>query len=91
MSQQDERFRKRLANLFHEWQEGIASALQKGQSEGTVRGDLDAREAASFLIATYEGYIMLANNAQNVKMWKVGSKSMVEWLQSLRGRNSREG
>lgn len=91
MSRRDERFRKRLANVFHEWQEGIASALQKGQSEGMVRRDLDAREAASFLIATYEGYIMLANNAQNVKMWKMGSKSMVEWLQSLRGRNSREG
>ncbi|HYM75396.1 MAG TPA: TetR family transcriptional regulator C-terminal domain-containing protein [Candidatus Dormibacteraeota bacterium] len=89
MSQRDERFRRHLAKVFHEWQEGTATALRRGQSEGTVRRDLDARETASFLIAVYEGYVMLAKNAQDVKVWKVGIRNIVGWLQSLRAANER--
>ena len=91
MSQRDERFRRRLAKVFHEWQEGTATALRRGQSEGTVRRDLDARETASFLIAMYEGYVMLAKNAQDVNVWKVGIRNIVEWLGSLRVPNKRTG
>lgn len=89
MSQRDERFRKRLAKVFHAWQEGTATALRRGQSEGTVRRDLDARETASFLIAMYEGYVMLAKNAQDVNVWKVGIRNIVGWLQSLRAPDRR--
>jgi len=84
MSQRDERFRRHLANVFHDWQEGTATALRRGQSEGTVRRDLDARETASFLIAMYEGYVMLAKNARDVNVWKVGIRNIVGWLRSLR-------
>ena len=55
----------------YDWQEGIAAALQRGQAEVTVRRELDAGEAASFLIATYEGYVTLAKNAQDARVWKV--------------------
>lgn len=89
MSLRDERFRKHLARIFCDWQEGTAAALRRGQSEGRVRHDLDADEAASFLIATYEGYVMLAKNAQSVNVWKVGIKNVVGWLQSLRATNRR--
>ena len=77
MSQRDERFRKHSAKVFYDWQEGIATALRRGQSEGTVRRDLDVREAASFLIATYEGYVTLAKNAQDVNVLKVGIRNIV--------------
>jgi AcrR family transcriptional regulator len=36
MSQLDEQFRKRLERIFHAWQEEIAMALRRGQSQGTV-------------------------------------------------------
>src|SRR6202050_4295396 len=49
MSQLDEQFRKRLERIFHAWQEGIAMALRRGQSQGTVRRDLVPEETASFL------------------------------------------
>jgi len=91
MSPVDERFRQRLAKVFHDWQEGTAAALLRGQSEGTVRRDLDARDTASFLIAMYEGYVMLAKNAQDVNVWKVGIRNIVGWLESLRAsRQSRK-
>ena len=68
-----------------------AAALRRGQSEGTVRRDLDARETASFLIAMYEGYVMLAKNAQDVNVWNVGIRNIVGWLVSLRVPKKRTG
>jgi hypothetical protein len=84
MSPLDEQFRKRLERIFKGWQEGIATALRRGQSEGTVRRDLVPEETASFLIATYEGYTLLAKNAQDAKVWNVGIRNIVGWLNSLR-------
>ena len=84
MSQLDEQFRKRLETIFHAWQEGIATALRRGQSQGTVRRDLVPEETAGFLIALVEGYQVLAKNAQDAKVWNLGIKNIVGWLKSLR-------
>jgi AcrR family transcriptional regulator len=92
MSPLDEQFRKRLETIFNTWQEGIATALRRGQSQGTVRRDLVPEETAGFLIAMYEGYVMLAKNAQDAKVWNVGMRNIVGWLRSLRApRPSRRG
>jgi TetR/AcrR family transcriptional regulator, transcriptional repressor for nem operon len=84
MSPLDEGFRKRLANVFQAWQEGIAAALREGQACGRVRRDVKPAEAAGFLIATLEGYVSLAKNAQDAKVMKAGIKNIVGWLRSLR-------
>src|SRR5499425_2631111 len=93
MSPIDEQFRKRLETIFQAWQEGIATALRRGQSQGTVRRDLVPEEAATFLIAMYEGYVMLAKNAQDPKVWNVGMRNIVQWLRTLRapGQSRRGG
>jgi len=92
MSPLDEQFRKRLETIFNAWQEGIATALRRGQSQGTVRRDLVPEETAGFLIAMYEGYVLLAKNAQDAKVWNVGIRNIVGWLRSLRTpRQSRRG
>ena len=84
MSPLDEQFRKRLERIFLDWQEGVATLLRKGQSQGTVRRDLNPVESASFLVALVEGYATLAKNAQDPKVWKEGIKNIVGWLRSLR-------
>jgi TetR/AcrR family transcriptional repressor of nem operon len=92
MSPVDGQFRKRLEKLFLAWQEGVAALLRRGQSEGTVRGDLNAEESASFLVAMVEGYASLAKNAQDAKVWEVGIRNIVGWLRSLRApRQSPQG
>jgi TetR/AcrR family transcriptional repressor of nem operon len=92
MSPLDEQFRKRLERLFLAWQQGVAALLRKGQSQGTVRRDLNSDEAASFLIAMLEGYVSLAKNAQDAKVLEVGIGNIVGWLRSLRApRQSRRG
>lgn len=90
MSQLDEQFRKRLERIFHAWQEEIAMALRRGQSQGTVRRDLVPEETASFLIAMVEGYQVLAKNAQDAKVWNMGIRNIVGWLGSLRAPGTRK-
>jgi TetR/AcrR family transcriptional regulator, transcriptional repressor for nem operon len=84
MSRLDELFRRRLEVMFRAWREAVATALRRGQSQGTVRRDLIPEETASFLIAMVEGYEVLAKNAQDVKLWNEGIRNIVGWLQSLR-------
>ena len=84
MSPLDEKFRRQLEKIFVDWQEGIAAALRSGQSQGMVRRDLVPKETAGFLIAMYEGYALLAKNAQDPKVWNVGIRNIVGWLNSLR-------
>jgi TetR/AcrR family transcriptional repressor of nem operon len=90
MSPLDEQFRKRLESIFQAWQQGVATLLRKGQSNGTVRHDLNPDEAASFLIAMVEGYASLAKNAQDAKVWEVGIRNIVGWLRSLRAPGNRK-
>ena len=91
MSLLDEQFRKRLERIFQAWQEGIAAAVRKGQYTGTVRRDLVPEETASFLIAMVEGYEVLAKNAQDAKVWNMGIKNIVSWLDSLRAPGDGKG
>ena len=88
MSPLNEQFRKRLERLFLAWQEGIATLLRKGQSQGTVRRDLNPEETASFLVAMVEGHASLAKNAQNAKVWEVGTRNIVGWLRVSPGATS---
>ena len=84
MSPLDDQFRKRLERLFLAWQKGVATLLRKGQSQGTVRRELDPDETASFLVAMVEGHTALAKVAQDAKVLNVGIRNIVGWLQSLR-------
>ena len=88
MSALDEGFRKRLAMLFHKWREGIAAALRQGQINRTVRSDVETDETAGFLIAMYEGYVLLAKNSRDPKLWEAGIRNIVGWLRSLRVRGN---
>jgi TetR/AcrR family transcriptional regulator, transcriptional repressor for nem operon len=90
MSQLDEQFCKRLQKIFQGWHEGVTTALRRGQSEGTVRRDLDAEETAGFLMAMVEGYEVLAKNAQDAKVWNMGVTTIVGWLNSLRAPGNRK-
>jgi AcrR family transcriptional regulator len=90
MSPLDEQFRKRLERIFLDWQKGIATLLRKGQSQRTVRRDLNPDQAGSFLVAMVEGYGTLAKNAQDAKVWTAGIRNIVGWLQSLRAPGKRK-
>jgi TetR/AcrR family transcriptional regulator, transcriptional repressor for nem operon len=84
MSGLDEGFRRRTARLFRNWHDAVAGALREGQERGLVRNDIDANETATFLIATYEGYVVLAKNSQDARTMQSGQRRVSGHLESLR-------
>ncbi|MGB6475510.1 MAG: TetR family transcriptional regulator C-terminal domain-containing protein [Candidatus Sulfotelmatobacter sp.] len=84
MSGIDEGFRKRTARLFKDWHDAVAEALREGQKRGLVRNDINANETATFLIATYEGYVVLTKNSQDARMMQSGQRRVSGHLESLR-------
>ena len=84
MSGIDEGFRRRTARLFRDWHDAVARALREGQKRGVVRTDIDANETATFLIATYEGYVVLTKNSQDARMMQSGQRRVSGHLESLR-------
>ena len=89
MSPLDEGFRKRIAKVFSDWQGAVVNALRWGQEHGHIRGDVDADESASFLLAAYEGYISFAKNSQDPQVLQSGKKNMLCYLDTLRTRAGR--
>jgi len=84
MSGLDEGFRRRTARLFKDWHDAIAKALRDGQKRGVVRNDINAKETATFLIAAYEGYVVLAKNSQDPRTMRSGQRRLSSHLESLR-------
>lgn len=84
MSPIDEGFRKRTARVFRNWHGAIAAALREGQKRKLVRNAVDPDEAATFLIAVYEGYLSLAKNSQDARILRSGQRNLIGHLESLR-------
>jgi TetR/AcrR family transcriptional regulator, transcriptional repressor for nem operon len=84
MSGLDAGFRRRTARVFKDWHDAIAKALREGRKRRVVRSDINANETATFLIAAWEGYVVLGKNSQDPRTLQSGQKSVIGHLQSLR-------
>lgn len=84
MSGLDEGFRKRTARVYKNWHVAMAEALREGQKRRVVRSDIDANETAMFLIATWEGYVVLGKNSQDPQTMQSGQRRVSVHLESLR-------
>jgi TetR/AcrR family transcriptional repressor of nem operon len=86
MSPLDQRFRRQVAAVFDTWIEGVAKALARGQKDGLVRRDLDARKTAAFVVAAIEGSFGLAKSAQSVAMLRSNLELLGKYLDGMRNR-----
>lgn len=84
MSPLDERFRRSIQATFEAWRSGFAEALERGQAEGTVRYDVDARKTAAFLVAAAEGSYGLAKSARSAAMVRANLDLLALFLETLR-------
>ena len=84
MSPLDQRFRKAVNATFDIWTESVAKELERGQTEGTVRRDVDARKVADFVIASIEGSFGLAKGAQSASMLRSNLEVLGSFLEGLR-------
>jgi TetR/AcrR family transcriptional regulator, transcriptional repressor for nem operon len=76
MSGIDEGFRRRTAKVYKHWHAAMAEALREGQKRGVVRNDINAKETATFLMAAWEGYVVLGKNSQDPRMMESGQRRM---------------
>ena len=65
MSPVDEGFRERIEHLYRRWISGVGSALSRGQEAGMVSVSVNARDAATFIVAAAAGCRGLAKNARS--------------------------
>lgn len=84
MSPLDERFRVRINGTFTAWRDGFARALARGQREGVIRPDVDARKIAAFLVASVEGSYGVAKSAGSRAMLRASFETLATFLDGLR-------
>ena len=84
MSPLDQRFRRGVNATFDIWTEAVAKDLKRGQEQGTVRRDVDARKIAAFVVASIEGSFGLAKGAQSAAMLRSNLEVLSSFLEGLR-------
>jgi len=84
MSGLDEGFRRRTAKLYKDWHDAMAEALREGQKRRVVRSDINANETATFLMAAWEGYVVLGKNSQDPRTMQSGQRRVSGQIESLR-------
>jgi TetR/AcrR family transcriptional regulator, transcriptional repressor for nem operon len=90
MSPLDQQFRRGVNATFDIWRDAVAKDLERGQAEGTVRRDVDAKKIAAFVVASIEGSFGLAKGAQSAAMLRSNLEVLESFLESLRP-TSKEG
>lgn len=91
MSPIDEGFRARIEGLLADWREAIATALRRGMDRGIVVADTDPQALAAFIVASLEGCIGMAKNAQSHELLMSCGRGIVFFLRSLRKEQQEEG
>ena len=89
MSPLDQRFRRGVAATFDTWTGAVAKELERGQAEGTVRREVDARKVGAFVVAAIEGSFGLAKSARSAAMLRSNLEVLGTFLESLRPSASR--
>lgn len=84
MAPVDKEFRARLEDLYRYWRKGLARALRHGQQAGTIRGDVDADQAAAAILALLQGAFVQAKTTQNMDTFRDCMGGLADYLLTLR-------
>lgn len=80
----DEGFRSRVEAVYRSWRKGIEEALFSGQEKGFVKKEVNVVSVATMIVASLEGCMGLAKNAQSKKVLFQCGQSVIDYLESLR-------
>lgn len=84
MSPINEGFRNRINALLDDWRGAIAVALKRGQAEGTVKLRVQPEATAAMLVASLEGCVGMAKNAQSKDLLVQCGTGVIDYLNTLR-------
>ncbi len=88
MSPVDEGFRERIEAIYAEWRQGLSEALRRGQAAGQVRADVDTDATAVLVVASLEGCLASAKNAQRHELLIQCGGALIRFLDGLRARRT---
>ena len=80
LSDVHEGFRQRLAQIFALWREKLARALERGQADGSLRGDCEPERLAQFLVAGLEGAILMTKVTKEITVMEQCVKELKDHL-----------
>jgi TetR/AcrR family transcriptional regulator, transcriptional repressor for nem operon len=83
MSPLDDEFKNRLLAVLKLWQESVADALQRAQTQGRIRKDVDSMATALFIVASWEGCVGVAKNMQSVQAYGVCMQQLHDYVAGL--------
>jgi AcrR family transcriptional regulator len=84
MSPINEGFRSRINGLLAEWRQAISDALARGQQQGFIGQSVQPDAAAALLVASLEGCIGMAKNAQSKQLLMQCGAGVIGYLNTLR-------
>jgi AcrR family transcriptional regulator len=84
MSAIDDGFRQRIDTLYKRWQISIETLLARGQQEGSVSTTFNPADTAFFILASLEGCMSIAKNAQSQDELIRCANGLTSYLNSLR-------
>jgi AcrR family transcriptional regulator len=84
MSAIDDGFRERIDTLYKRWQMSIETLLSRGQQQGSVTTSINSADTAFFILASLEGCMSIAKNAQSQDELIRCGKGLMSYLDSLR-------
>ncbi|NTV94517.1 MAG: TetR family transcriptional regulator [Thiobacillus sp.] len=83
MSPIDEDFRAALNAVLREWQAVIRDALQRAQTVGDLRPEVDCQAAALFVVSAWEGCTGIAKAMQSVPAYRACMSQLHDYVASL--------
>jgi AcrR family transcriptional regulator len=84
MSPVDEGFRERVEAQYSDWRSALSAALKRGQQAGQVITEIDAEATAVMLVASLEGCLATAKNAQSRELLTQCGMSLIQILNTFR-------
>jgi len=76
--------RERVKGAFSLWEAQLERLLEDGRRRGALKADLDAKAAAQFIIAVFEGGILLAKVKKDVQVFRDCTGMVKGFLDGLR-------
>lgn len=84
MSPIDEGFRQRVVAIYARWQRRLTEALLRAQNQGDIKSDVNPKQVAAFIIATTQGSMGIAKNAQCKEVYRECIAGLVQYLEGLK-------
>ncbi|MBL1261351.1 MAG: TetR/AcrR family transcriptional regulator [Thiotrichaceae bacterium] len=84
MSPIDEGFRQRINREINHWRDELEAAFKRGQAAGNMKTEIDTRQVATFFVASIEGAIGIAKNAQDRALLETCAEALIGYLEGLR-------